>query len=173
MLPNLDTARLHLRPRGMADLESCLTMDRDPQVTRFIPGPWADPIRHRAFVTERISADYCPGLGYWSIFHRHRPSDFLGWVLLIPEDMTGPEVEIGWRLTRSARGQGIATEAARAVAEHGLKVFGLSHIIARIDPGNIASVKVAERIGMRLSAAGPKENLYHLTRADLAPPRMS
>ena len=101
------------------------------------------------------------------------PSDFLGWVLLIPEDMTGPEVEIGWRLTRSARGQGIATEAARAVAEHGLKVFGLSHIIARIDPGNIASVKVAERIGMRLSAAGPKENLYHLTRADLAPPRMS
>lgn len=168
MLPDIETARLLLRPRRMADLESCLTMDRDPQVTRFISGPWNDPRHHRAFVLERMNADYGPGLGYWSIFHRQRPSDFLGWVLLIPEDMTGPEVEIGWRLNRDAWGQGIATEAAYALARHGLTTCKLDSIIARIDPANTGSLRVAEKIGMQRTGERPAISC-RMTPSDLSP----
>ena len=28
-------------------------MDQEPEVTRFVRGPWSDPLAHRAFVEER------------------------------------------------------------------------------------------------------------------------
>lgn len=95
VLPSFQTERLALRPRTVADLESCLAMDRDPAVTRFIAGPWADPIAHRAFVEARIHAVYPDGMGYWSVF---AADGFVGWILLAPLDLHGPEIEIGWRL---------------------------------------------------------------------------
>lgn len=39
VLPILETDRLWLRPRVLADLDACIAMDRDPDVTRHIAGP--------------------------------------------------------------------------------------------------------------------------------------
>ena len=97
-LPTFRTSRLTLRQRDMGDLHACLAMDRDPLVTRFVRGPWEDPAAHRAFVEERIRHAYPPGMGYWSIL---APS-FIGWILLTPLDLHGPEIEMGWRLIRKA-----------------------------------------------------------------------
>src|SRR5258708_27430268 len=113
-LPSFDTLRLVLRLRTLVDLEACLAMDRDPEVTRHVAGPWSDPHEHRCFVVGRMTHAYPEGLGYWSIFERREPARFIGWVLLIPEDAVGPEVEIGWRLLRDPWGQGMAGEPARA-----------------------------------------------------------
>jgi hypothetical protein len=66
-LPTFRTPRLTLRPRCLADLDACLAMDRDGEVTRFVAGPWSDPIAHRAFVADRIRRCYPPGMGYWTI----------------------------------------------------------------------------------------------------------
>lgn len=147
MQPTFDTQRLHLEPRTLADLEDCLAMDRDPQVTRFIPGPWSDPVAHRAFVLARMTAAYPQGLGYWTVRARSAGA-FLGWVLLLPLEDADDEIEIGWRLVRSAWGQGIASEAAAPVLAHGLRIAGERLIVADIDPANAGSIRVAEKIGM-------------------------
>ena len=147
MIPHLETDRLFLRPRGIADLADCLAMDREPEVTRFVSGPWDDPVRHEDFVRSRIGTDFGAGLGYWSIFPKAEPQRFAGWVLLIPENARGPEVEIGWRLTRASWGQGFGTEAARAVLEHAARLH-LPRVIAVIDAENHASCRIAEKIGM-------------------------
>lgn len=128
-------------------------MDTDPDVARFIPGPWADPDRHRAFVAARIAAWYPPGMGYWSIEATRQPGVFLGWILLMPVDTHGPEIEIGWRLIRAARGQGYATEAAAAVLRHAFGTIDFDEVIAEIHPDNLASLGVARKLG--LSPAGP------------------
>ena len=112
-LPIFRATRLILRQRDMCDLDACLAMDRDPLVTRFIRGPWADPAAHRAFVDERIRHAYPRGMGYWSIL---APS-FTAGILLTPLDLHGPEIEMGWRLIRSTWGHGYATEAARPVLD--------------------------------------------------------
>lgn len=148
-LPTFETARLLIRPRTLADLQDCLAMDRDPEVTRHIPGPWTDPERHEAFVRSRMQADYGPGLGYWSIFAREQPDRFLGWVLLIPHDAVGPDVEIGWRLVRHAWGKGYATEAARQLLAHAFQTVGLGRVVADVDPRNARSIRVATKLGMR------------------------
>jgi RimJ/RimL family protein N-acetyltransferase len=125
-------------------------MDRDSQVTRFIAGPWLDPTAHRAFVEARIRHEYPIGMGYWSVIASSR---FIGWVLLTPLDLHGPEIEIGWRLMRSAWGHGYATEAARPILHHALATQKLTRVIADIDPANTASVTVALKLGFQ--AAGP------------------
>jgi len=134
----------------MADTEDCLAMDRDPEVTRYVSGPWSDAIAHRTFIEARIRGPYPPGLGYWTIRRRDDPTPFLGWVLLIPSDAVGPEIEIGWRLCRDAWGRGFATEAARPVLTYAFATLNLPEVIAEIDRENVGSLRVAEKLGMRL-----------------------
>jgi hypothetical protein len=64
-------------------------------------------------------------------------------------DLDGqPEVEIGYRLARSAWGQGYASEAAGAVRGYAFGTLGIERLVAMIDPSNVASIRVAEKIGM-------------------------
>ena len=60
-----------------------------------------------------------------------------------------PEIEIGYRLARSAWGQGYATEAALSIRDFAFTTLGIKRLIAMIDPSNIASIRVAEKIGMK------------------------
>ncbi|SDI19630.1 Protein N-acetyltransferase, RimJ/RimL family [Paraburkholderia phenazinium] len=148
-LPTFDTARLLLRPRSMAEFDGCLAMDRDPQVTQYVAGPWHDPQAHERFLSERIQRPFEPGFGYWSIFVKDAPATFLGWILLIPVDGVGPEIEIGWRLNRTAWGRGYATEAATPIVEHAFRDMRLQQIVAGIHPENIGSIRVAEKLGLK------------------------
>lgn len=65
----------------------------------------------------------------------------------------GREVEIGWAVRADLRGRGLATEAAAAVAAHALRHLGFASVAADIAGDNLASRRVAEKIGMR--ARGP------------------
>ena len=149
-LPTFETARLIVRPRTPADTEACMEMDRDPEVTRFIPGPWSDIAAHRAHIEQRTRGPYPDGLGYWSVVDRGNPDQFLGWVSLIPYDALGPQVEIGWRFRRAAWGRGYATEAAAPVLRHGMITLALDEVVADIDPDNTASIRVATKLNFRL-----------------------
>jgi RimJ/RimL family protein N-acetyltransferase len=152
-LPQLQTERLLLTPRTLADTGDCLAMDRHAEVTRFVSGPWGDPAAHRAFVEARTLGPYPEGQGYWVIRPKARPAAFLGWALLIPLDAVGPETEIGWRLTPSAWGFGYAAEAAMAVLGHAFDRLGLPEVVADIHPGNVRSRRVAEKLGLVARAA--------------------
>jgi RimJ/RimL family protein N-acetyltransferase len=171
MLPNFTTERLLVRPRGMSDLAACLAMDDDAEVVRFLDLPWSDPASHRAFVISRIDHRYAEGLGYWSVCARDDIETFLGWILLTPLDLVGPEIEIGWRFTRAAWGQGYATEAAGAVLRHAFETVGLDAIIADINPANAASLRVARKIGLHPIVTGARlrrARRYTLTRETYA-----
>jgi RimJ/RimL family protein N-acetyltransferase len=146
-LPSFETPRLLLRPRSLADTEACLAMDHEPEVTRFVDGPWSDPTEHRAFIEERSCGPYAEGLGYWTILRRADDA-FIGWVLLIPCDAVGPDIEIGWRLRPQVWGQGYATEAALPLVRHGFETLELDEIIAEVDEHNLASRRVAAKLGM-------------------------
>ncbi len=57
--------------------------------------------------------------------------------------------ELGWWIWKAQWGQGYATEAALACVDHAREVMQLNCLVAIIDPPNIASRRVAEKIGMR------------------------
>lgn len=144
----ISTERLLLRHLQEQDDEALYGVFGDPEVMQYGDGiqsrEWVrnwlqksmTQYRQRRFgpyvVVEKNSGNV---IGYCGLFY-------------FPNINGKPEVEIGYRLVRSAWGKGYATEAARAVCEHAFKNLGISRLIALIDPSNVASLRVAEKIGM-------------------------
>lgn len=150
-LPPLTTDRLLLRQRHENDIPAILRMDRDPEVMRFLDGPRTDTAAHAEEVHARIRKDFGPGLGYWSVFPRNQPEEFLGYVSLhVMPDYA--EVELGYRFCRAAWGRGFATEAAAACLDHAFVTLALPEVVAVVDPDNGASQRVIAKLGFR--AAG-------------------
>jgi ribosomal-protein-alanine N-acetyltransferase len=59
------------------------------------------------------------------------------------------EVEVGYHLARSHWGKGLATEAATAVRDYGMTRLGFDRLVSVIMRDNLASQRVAVKIGMR------------------------
>jgi [ribosomal protein S5]-alanine N-acetyltransferase len=62
-----------------------------------------------------------------------------------------PEVGLYWAVAPSHRGNGYATEAARAVIDHGFGQLNLARIVATTERDNLASIAVMRRLGMRVA----------------------
>ncbi|MES2341025.1 MAG: GNAT family N-acetyltransferase [Pseudomonadota bacterium] len=166
-MTNLETPRLVLRPRGLEHLEACLAINSDPEVMRHL-GPVWPPAQQRAHLTRQFSTDWGPGLGYWAIFRRATPEEMLGWVGLVPLEGTD-EIQIGYRLKRSAWGDGIATEAGARLVAHGLETLGLPSLVAWTHPENRGSKGVLAKLGFEPAGQyernGQMQDFYRLTPA--------
>jgi RimJ/RimL family protein N-acetyltransferase len=68
--------------------------------------------------------------------------------------VAGGDTEIGWRLRRAAWGKGYATEGAVAVRDQAFETLGITSLVSLIQPGNAASARVAEKLGMRPDGHG-------------------
>ncbi|MGP4070339.1 GNAT family N-acetyltransferase [Halobacillus sp. B29] len=154
MLETFETERLILRERTMKDLEDCLRMDCEEEVVKYIPevrellnSPKSNPDKHIEFVKNRMETTYPNGLGYWTIESKVNNGEFIGWILLIPIDNIGPEVEIGWRLKRDYWGAGYATEAGNTILTYAFDTVDLENVVADIHPSNRGSIRVAEKLG--------------------------
>ncbi len=148
-------------------------MSRDPEVRRFI-GPGL-PLER-----EKADADFDWMLAHWeehgfgwrSVLDK-TTNQWLGFVGLsfIPpelEGFTADQVEIGWSLVRHAWGQGYATEGATRVRNEAFELVGLDRLRARLQPANIASARVAQKIGMdyEREAFGPQGVALHIYYLD-------
>lgn len=164
----LETSRLRLRPRRVADLEANLAMDLNPAVHRyiFIHAP-PEPAAQRAELTRKIHTRWPLRGGLWVVEWRDAPG-FLGWCGVFPLEGSGP-IEIGYRYVPEAWGRGVATEAARAVLDHGFRTLRFDPIVAVAHPDNLASRHVLEKIGLQpaghASHYGAELAFYSLTRA--------
>jgi len=62
----------------------------------------------------------------------------------------GPEIEVGYRFGKPPHwGRGYASEAAGASVQHGFVTLGLPRIVGVVEPPNIASHRVLEKIGLQ------------------------
>ena len=163
----LTTERLRLRPRTMADLEACVAMDLDPEVHRFIYGDSPPERRSTGRSCARASHRAGPprAASGWSSGSTRRA--FSAGVACSRSRSFGP-IEIGYRYVRSAWGQGVATEAGRAVLDHGFRRLGFDRIVAVTHPANLASQHVLEKLGLKPCGAafhyGQSLSFFELSR---------
>ncbi len=151
----LQTPRLLLRPWRETDLPAYAALNADPEVRRWFTGTLTreQSDAQAARLQEHIAAH---GFGFWAV-EALGDASFIGFVGLQHVAFAAPfapAVEAGWRLSHEHWGQGYATEAARAALAHGFGPLGLVEIVAYAVPGNLASRRVMERIGMRHDAEG-------------------
>ena len=147
----LTTARLVLREFTAADAPLLTELDADPDVMRYLTGgrpTSADEIRDR--VLPRMLAAYRrpPGLGWWAAEQR-QDGTFLGWFEFRPTRDGDPrEVELGYRLRRTAWGAGYATEGSRALIDKGFAELGVERVVATTMAVNRGSRRVMEKAGL-------------------------
>lgn len=151
----LHSERLTLRPYAADDADFVLDMYSRWDVQRYL-GRTPRVMADRAEALERIerwaSIDD-PVQGVWLALDT-QSGERLGTLLLkdlpasgLPAGPSG-EIEIGWHLHPAAWGRGIATEGGGAVLAHAF-AGGLDRVLAVVNPENLASQRVAERLGMR------------------------
>ena len=148
----LETERLILRPWRDDDLDGFAAMNADREVMRYIgEGRALDREGSASFLDRLREAWSAHGFGRWAI-ERRADAAFagfcgVGFVSWAPE--LADEPEIGWRLPRPMWGQGYATEAAIASRDDFFATTSYDHIISLADPGNVASIRIMRKIGMR------------------------
>src|SRR5213592_4720372 len=147
MPPPSPTARLRFREMTVADLDSMAALLGDPEVMTYYDHPksraealaWID--WNQGLYAER-------GFGLWVIELREDRA-FVGDCGLTPQDVDGTiEIEVGYHVRHALQGRGYGTEAAAACRDFAHDTLGLQRLIALIDPGNRASQRVAEKIGL-------------------------
>ncbi len=137
-----------LRPYRSDDVEPLLAVADDPLVTRWMtatfPNPYTradaqawvafaaagDPPQHFAIEVDGALAG---AVGMVPLGGEHRGSAIFGY----------------W-LGRRYWGRGIASDAARTLARHGLRAQGLRRLTATVFAPNAASARVLEKVGFQL-----------------------
>jgi RimJ/RimL family protein N-acetyltransferase len=134
-------------------------MNADPEVMQFFPSLHSRG-ESEALVDAIVAGFERHGFGLWAVVLRDDGS-FLGFTgLSVPgfEAPFTPAVEVGWRLARSAWGNGYATEAASAALDFGFGVARLDEVVSFTTVGNIRSQAVMKRLGMTRDPCGDFEH---------------
>lgn len=150
--PILQTPRLSLRRWLPGDEAALAAIDADPEVTRYLTPSLPTAADFIGRDTEHWEKH---GFGFLAVELREdpRPGRFIGFVGLchpasLPELALRPDLR--WRLARDSWGRGLATEAAVAVRDDAFGRLGLDELISIIHPDNVASRRVATKVGMRI-----------------------
>jgi ribosomal-protein-alanine N-acetyltransferase len=142
----LETKRLVLRHQVLEDLDDLWALYCNPNITKYIP-------RSRAEAQEELEWHMHghpkhPELGLWATIHKET-GKFIGRCGLLPWMIEGQyDVEVAYTIMGEYWGQGLGSEAAQAILNYGFEKLNLSRLICLIDAENIASRKIAEKIGM-------------------------
>lgn len=166
----LHTMRLRLEPIDDRHFEGLHAMNRRPEVMRFISGEPETPEQTRAgiaLIKERWTAY---GFSWWAFIELETGQLVgAGCIQYLGRDPANPH-EIGWRLVPECWGQGLASEAARAMAGWAFETLGAPKLCAVCLPENAGSAKVMKRLGMRYRGLedwyGRPHAVHAITRAE-------
>lgn len=152
----LETERLRLRRFTHDDTNALVALDSDPEVMRFLNGGVPTP---RALIESEVlprflgSYTHGDGFGVFAAIEK-ATGEFLGWFGFQPrENAEAGEIELGYRLRRTAWGKGYATEGARALIRRGFTDLGVQRVMATTYQDNLPSRRVMERAGLRFVRA--------------------
>jgi ribosomal-protein-alanine N-acetyltransferase len=158
----IETDRLLLRTFTKDDATLIYKLNRDPEVTRYTCDPVSD-LEHAAKVLEEtILPQYALyNHGRWAV-HLRDGLEFIGWCGLKyrPEKK---EIDLGYRFMKKFWGKGYATESAFASIQYGFTRLNLQHITGRALPGNLVSIRVLEKCGMKYLGEEYVDGYLHRT----------
>ena len=145
----LETSRLTLRPFCEDDLDRLTDLMGNRDFMRFSLGVF-DRAKTQTFLEKLLDWDRNGQPSQFAVIDRGT-SSLIGYCGFFHQQVDEQdEIEIGYRLHPDYWNRGLATEAARAVRDHGFRDLNLVRVISLIHRDNIPSRRVAEKLGMKL-----------------------
>ena len=143
----LATARLDLVRVAPEHAEAFFQIYGDPTVVRLYPKEPCATVDDCHDVVAAIQAIEARGEGYRWAVRRRTDGAILGAVGFHDWDRRGAWAAFSYELVPSARGQGLAAEAARAALSFGFETMRLTRVIAEIHAENVPSLRLAQALG--------------------------
>ncbi|MFM0213588.1 GNAT family N-acetyltransferase [Paraburkholderia sediminicola] len=143
----LTTPRLILRPLRDEDAQALFAIWSDADAMRYFSFPAMtcfDQATDRVVRKLKTSAN---GQDLIFVLELRATGEVLGDCALFHADEQCRRAEIGFSLQRNHWGGGYMSEAASALIEHAFGTLNLRRIEADIDPRNVASARLLERLG--------------------------
>jgi RimJ/RimL family protein N-acetyltransferase len=151
----LTTARLRLEPFDLGHLDGLGVINGDPEVMKYLTGHPQTRDEVASYI-ERVKSRWAEfGYSWWSFIERSTGEIVgAGCIQNLRRDRSAdpdPDcpLEIGWRLRRDRWHQGLASEAAIAMAEFAFSTLHIETLLAVCVPENSASEAIMKRLGMR------------------------
>lgn len=142
----IETDRLELRLLKDEDIPTLHSIFSDAETMEYYPAPFSYE-KTQNWVKRNQKRYEENGYGLWAVCLKEN-GKVIGDCGLVKQQVDGDtEVEIGYHINKKYWSKGLASEAAKACKEYGLNTLGLNKLISIIDPINIPSKRVAEKIG--------------------------
>ena len=150
----LRTERLVLRLFAIGDLEAVYDMQSRPEVARYLYWSHRDRTGAAESLQEKLRCRRIEVEGdiLNLAVERSTGGPVIGDLMLRYVSATHRQAEIGYIFHPDAQGQGLATEAARAITDLAFRELRVHRVFGQIDARNTASARVLERVGMRREA---------------------
>lgn len=144
----IETTRLRLRQFTPDDLDDLYRIYSHPELIKYISNEKPPCLEDTKAAINSLAEHWQKyRFGVWAVIHKkHRK--LIGHCGLKFLENT-PLVQLGYLLLPSYWGQGLGTEAAKAVLKHGFEVAKLEKIVAIAKPENLASRRVMEKVGLK------------------------
>jgi len=147
-VPRLETRRLLLRPMILADVSELLQIFSDAKVMASFGVPPFGLGEMEQWVQRNLAHQKANGYGLFSVILKSNGM-LIGDCGLERMEIEGTQtVELGFDFRSDQWNRGYATEAAIAVRDFAFDQLKLPRLISLIQVGNIASRRVAEKVGM-------------------------
>jgi ribosomal-protein-alanine N-acetyltransferase len=155
ILPELQTQRLTLRRFDLPDAPFVIELLNQPSFLKNIGDRGVRSIEdaHNYLRTGPMTMYDRFGFGLWHVA-RNSDGASVGMCGLLKRDSL-PDVDIGYAFLPAYWGTGLAAEAADATLRHGVRKFGLKRVIGVVSEGNMPSIRVLEKLGMRFERMYP------------------
>ena len=168
MPPILTSGRLTLRPLAAGDEAALFAIFSDPAVVRYWSrSAWTDMAQADEMLAAAL-CDYADGSGLRYGIVVTATGELIGVASLFALNRDNRRCELGYVLGSRHWGRGYASEALVPVLEHAFGALDMNRIEADIDPQNLASGRVLEKLGFRLEGFMPERWIVHGEKADTA-----
>jgi ribosomal-protein-alanine N-acetyltransferase len=150
----IETDRLFLRPFTMADLSSFRAIASEEAVLRFLPpSDRMTPEQMHAvlnWLTRCYKTNTREHIEKFTLpMVLKNSGKIAGWCGLGSLEFDESQVELYFVVSGEHWGKGLATEAGAALLKYAFGELSLRRVVAVVNPGNRASVRVIEKLGMR------------------------
>jgi len=166
----IETSRLELTQMNLDEQGLLFELDQDEAVMRYINGGHKTTMEQiEQYFMPRLKRYHNPlkGYGLWKVYAKTAQElpeclwgQYLGWILVRPmffftDTPHFDDIELGWRFKQIAWGQGIGSEAAKAIADFVVTHPEVSAISAIADEDNIGSINIMTKLGMEFIKKAP------------------
>jgi RimJ/RimL family protein N-acetyltransferase len=149
----LPLAGWSMRAWHLDDVQNLAALGSDERIAAWMSDTWPTPYTEqdaRWWVTE---GQFSTG-NVWALCLDDQPQGGVG--MHPQQGFQRCNVEVGWWLNPACWGRGVVPCAARWVVEQAFTDPEVTRVFAPIHAGNTRSMRVAEKLGMRLESVQPR-----------------